>query len=136
MNLSLLNAITAKLKYLSQNQQTIAQNVANADTPGYRAKVVAAPDFRAMLGRAGEVTGGRGGISVRVPRIGTATETASGVRVRDAARASEVKPDGNNVTIEEELLTMAQVQMDYAAMTNLYRKQTGLLKIALGRGGN
>ncbi len=134
MDLPLLNAITAKLKYLSHSQRTIAQNVANADTPGYRSKTVAAPDFGAMLGGAGG--SGRGGISVRAPQIGGAANGADGGRVRTADSATEVKPNGNNVTVEEELLNIAQVQMDYAAMTNLYRKQTGLLKIALGRGGN
>ena len=48
---------------------------------------------------------------------------------------SETKPDGNNVTLEEQLLKMGQVQADFAAMTNLYRKQQALLKTALGKGG-
>ena len=48
---------------------------------------------------------------------------------------SETKPDGNNVTIEDQLLKMGQVQADFAAMTNLYRKQQALMRTALGKGG-
>jgi len=48
---------------------------------------------------------------------------------------TETKPDGNNVTLEDQLLKMGQVQADFTAMTNLYRKQQSLLKTALGRGG-
>jgi flagellar basal-body rod protein FlgB len=47
---------------------------------------------------------------------------------------SETKPDGNNVTLEDQLLRMSKVQADFTAMTNLYRKQQSLLKTALGRG--
>jgi len=47
-----------------------------------------------------------------------------------------VKPDGNNVTLEDQLLKMGQVQTDFATMTNLYRKQMSLMKTALGRGGS
>jgi flagellar basal-body rod protein FlgB len=47
----------------------------------------------------------------------------------------ETKPDGNNVVLEEQMLKMGQVQSDYATMTGIYRKQMGLLKSAIGRGG-
>jgi flagellar basal-body rod protein FlgB len=46
----------------------------------------------------------------------------------------ETKPNGNNVSLEEQLGELANVQMEYAEMTNLYRKQLGLFRIALGKG--
>ena len=48
---------------------------------------------------------------------------------------SETKPDGNNVTLEDQLLKMGQIQADFAAMTNIYRKQLSMLKTAIGHGG-
>ena len=48
----------------------------------------------------------------------------------------ETKPDGNNVTLEEQVLKLGAVQSEFAALTNLYRKQMQLLKTATGRGGN
>ena len=47
---------------------------------------------------------------------------------------SETKPDGNNVTLEDQLLKMGEVQADFATMTSLYRKSQGLMKTALGQG--
>ncbi len=49
------------------------------------------------------------------------------------ADTSETKPDGNNVTLEDQLLKMGQIQADFAAMTSLYRKSQGLMQSALGR---
>jgi flagellar basal-body rod protein FlgB len=48
---------------------------------------------------------------------------------------SETKPDGNNVGLEDQLLRMGQIQTDFSALTNLYRKQMGLIESALGRTG-
>jgi flagellar basal-body rod protein FlgB len=48
---------------------------------------------------------------------------------------SETKPDGNNVTLEDQLLKMGRIQSDFAAMTSLYRKQQGLLRTAIGKSG-
>ncbi len=49
---------------------------------------------------------------------------------------SEVKPDGNTVTLEDQVLKMGRIQADYAAMTGLYRKQMALIRSALGKGGS
>lgn len=135
--ISILDAIGAKLKHLSVRQQVIAQNVANASTPGYRARDVKDPDFSAMLGE----TSAAGKAEIGVPRVAvTASMTRLGAspakigEVRSGDTSYEVKESGNTVILEEELMRQAQVQMDYAAMTNLYKKQVGMLKLALGRG--
>jgi len=46
----------------------------------------------------------------------------------------ETKPDGNNVTLEEQVLKMGAIQADFAALSRLYAKQIGFLKTALGKG--
>lgn len=61
---------------------------------------------------------------------------AGSARIEEAP-FDQVAPDGNAVDLESELMTVAQNQMDYGLMTELYRKQVGLLKTALrGRDGN
>jgi flagellar basal-body rod protein FlgB len=136
----LLDGITRSMKHLSERQRVIAENIANSETPRFKAREVNAPDFSALL----EAQGGqRGAPRVARPRIHlTAGMAAMGARPPQAAsdiimdrQTSETKPDGNNVTLEEQLLKMGGVQADFATMTNLYRKQMGLLKTALGRGG-
>jgi flagellar basal-body rod protein FlgB len=135
----LLSAITQSMKHLAHSQRVISENIANSETPGFKARVVAAPEFSSLVDALGGNTGkprvdrprvslssGMVGLGARPPQAG------SGVMLdRDT---SETKPDGNNVTLEDQLLKMGAVQADYTAMTNLYRKQLGLLKSAVGRG--
>lgn len=134
MDVPLINALAAKLKHLAARQQVIAQNIANADTPGYRARDAAAPDFAAMV--AGVAPARRQGVvMVSAPRVAGPTAMTSGQQLRREA-PDEVTPDGNDVSLETELLKLSEVQMDYAATTSLYAKQMMLMKIALGRGGS
>jgi flagellar basal-body rod protein FlgB len=42
---------------------------------------------------------------------------------------------GNSVTLETEMMKIADTGMDYQLVTNLYRKQLGLFRAVLGRGG-
>ena len=132
---SLIAGIGREMRHLAERQRVIAQNLANSDTPGYKAREIAPPDFGALLGASGgsqvarprvQITGGMAALGARPPR------DAHVLLDRDT---SETKPDGNNVTLEDQLLKMGQVQADFAAMTNLYRKQQAMLRTALGKGG-
>jgi len=135
---ALLTGIGLSMKHLSERQRVIAENIANSETPHFKAKAVEAPDFSALLEAQNggvprvarpriQITSGMAALGASPPRGGSNV-----VLDRDV---SETKPDGNNVTLEEQLLKMGEVQADFAAMTNLYRKQMGLLKAAIGRGG-
>ena len=138
-SLSLLSGIGQSMKHLSERQRVIAENIANNETPGFKARTVATPDFSALVAAHGE-SGGN-------PRVARPQVSLSGGMMAMGARpplggsaitldndVTETKPDGNNVTLEDQLLKMGAVQSDFAAMTNLYRKQVGLLKTAIGRG--
>jgi flagellar basal-body rod protein FlgB len=127
------------MKAMAEHQRVISENIANAETAGYKARTVEAPDFSALV----ESQAAAGGVPrVAKPRVeqsagmaalGAKPPLAGGRVVLDSA-TSETKPDGNNVTLEDQLLSLGQVQSDYAAMTGLYRKQIGLMKAALGKG--
>lgn len=133
----ILSGIGAAMRHLSDRQRVIAENIANADTPGFKTRTVAEPDF------AGLVRSGSGAGKVARPVVSlTSGMSALGARAPQGGgkvildeNVSETKPDGNNVTLEDQLLKLGEVQADYATMTSLYRKQMQLLKTALGRGG-
>lgn len=133
---ALVEGIGLAMRHLSERQKVIAQNIANADTPGFKAREVDAPDF------AGLVEGQRGAPHVARPRIRIsggmaalgASQPSAGSNIVADKDISETKPDGNNVTLEDQLLKLGQVQADFAALTNIYRKQMALLKTAVGRG--
>ena len=133
----LMAGIGTAMRHLSERQRVVAQNVANSETPGYKAREVDAPDFSDLLAQ----TDGRSKATVARPRIElSAGMSRLGARQPDSGHVrldkdiSEVKPDGNNVTLEDQLLKMGQIQTDFATMTNLYRKQMNLMKTALGKG--
>ena len=135
---ALLAGIGREMKHLSERQRVIAQNIANSETPGFKAREVEAPDFGDLL----SAQGIGGAPRVARPRISiTSGMAALGARPITAGSlvfdkdVSETKPDGNNVTLEDQLLKMGQGQAEFATMTNLYRKQQALLKTALGKGG-
>ena len=132
---TLLTGIGQAMKHLAERQRVVSQNIANSETRGFKAREVETPSFTGLL-EAQE--GGRPQIAQ--PRV----KVTSGMAALGASRGgnvildsdiSETKPDGNNVTLEDQLLKMGQIQSDFAALTNLYRKQMSLLKTALGRGG-
>ncbi|NLS27302.1 hypothetical protein S2M10_22970 [Sphingomonas sp. S2M10] len=132
---TIFSAIQMRMQNLSQRQQVIAQNLANSETPGYKSRDVSEPNF-------GDLLQGAGGISIAKPRVeltgtmknlGAVQPVGSGL-VFDKD-ITETKPDGNNVTLEDQLLKMGKVQADFSAMTNIYRKQMMLLKTALSKGG-
>ena len=46
---------------------------------------------------------------------------------------AETRPAGNAVSLEDEMLKVAENQMDYQAAASLYTKSLGLMKTALGK---
>ncbi len=135
-DIGLFQALGAKMDYLNQRQGVIAQNVANADTPGYKPKDLTPVDFSSMLG---SVSAGSG-ISMSSVNINKTDEQHLGLagagNVDAKARAQkdtyEVAPAGNAVVIEEQLVNSSQNMMDYSLMLNIYQKQVGMLRTALG----
>src|SRR5579862_3870097 len=52
-SIPLFEAITRRMAWLTDRQTVLAENVANANTPGYLEKDLKEPDFRGVLARAG-----------------------------------------------------------------------------------
>lgn len=132
---ALLRGIGVAMRHISDRQQVIAQNIANGDTPGYKAREVQAPSFAGLVNTGGPQRVARPAvvISSGMKALG-ASQSTSGAIVLDK-EVTETKPDGNNVTLEEQVLKLGSVQSEFTALTNLYRKQMQLLKVAVGRGG-
>ena len=130
-DIGLFNAISSKLDYLSQRQSIIAQNVANADTPGYRPKDLEKVDFGVLVkSLTGENTLGVAITNDKhMPNPMADVDTKS----RKQKKTYEVAPAGNAVIMEEQLLKSGRNTMDYNLMLNLYQKQVGMIRMALGQ---
>ncbi|WP_248285210.1 flagellar basal body protein [Alteriqipengyuania abyssalis] len=131
---ALLRGIGVAMRHLSDRQQVIAQNIANGDTPGYKARELEAPSFAGMVDAngAGRVARPTVQISSEMRALGARQQSSSAIILDE--NIVETKPDGNNVTLEEQVLKLGAVQSEFTALTNLYRKQMQLLKTATGRG--
>ena len=128
-DIPVFGAISRKLGWLNQRQAVLAENVANANTPGYRAADLKKLDFKELM--RGETD--RIGVAKTDDQHVTGTVERGngglGTRVRD----NEILPSGNSVNLEAEMVKVAETQIEYQAVTGLYRKQMGLFKIALGK---
>jgi flagellar basal-body rod protein FlgB len=124
----ILSMLRTRMQWHQERQKVLAQNVANADTPNYKARDLAAPDFQRALGRQAVLTLAR----TDAAHIGEGGGGGSQFQVERGA-ANESRPTGNAVNLEDEMIKVAANQMDYQAAASLYSRSLGLLKTALGK---
>jgi flagellar basal-body rod protein FlgB len=121
----LLGMLTQRMKYAHARQTQIAQNVANADLPGYVPKDIKTPDLKKNpLGFAGVSTTNAQHLML-TGSVGSA-ETSKG-------EVFETRPSGNAVVLEDEMRKMGETQIDYQMVAGLYQKSLQLFRLALGR---
>ncbi|SFP65103.1 flagellar basal body rod protein FlgB [Tranquillimonas alkanivorans] len=122
--MSFFRMASDRMSWLSERQKVISQNVANADTPGYKARDVGS--FQEM------VEGSRAGTGLarthEAHRAGSLDGT--GVRVDEDRTAWEQSPDGNTVVLEQQTIRANEVAENYRLAAQLYRKGYELLSLA------
>ena len=122
----LLSMLRQKMNWLSQRQDVLSQNVANADTPNYVARDLKPVDFSQML----KADGGPH-MAVTNARHIAISPTAPGT-FDDVAAPGEVSPNGNAVSLEQEMIKVSDTQAQFQAATNLYAKAMTMMKTAIG----
>ena len=129
-DIPLLGQIKGRLGWLDARQRGIAENVANADTPGFVGRDLKQPtDFAAAL---------RSGGGLQMVRTNAAHIAPAGSPVRFAptkAPDSETTLDGNSVVVEEQMLKMAESRMAYDAAIGFYQKSMSMIRMAAKRPG-
>lgn len=129
-NIGLFKALNAKMQYLDTRQKVLAQNVANADTPNYVPKDLTKVDFGRVLQAVTKDN------QVRVDTTSAMhmppPNQVDDAQSRGAKLVYEVAPDGNEVSLEEQIVKSSQNTMDYNLMTTLYQKNVNLIKTVLG----
>jgi flagellar basal-body rod protein FlgB len=120
----------ARLAHASQRNAVITHNVAHADTPGFRAQDVAPFDF-----------GGSAAANPVVPKatrpghtVGQSPLGRPEAEVRDAP-ATDESPNGNTVSLEEQMVLAAETRGNFELAATLYAKHLSLLRTAIGRDG-
>jgi flagellar basal-body rod protein FlgB len=109
----------------------LAQNIANADSPDYVPQDMKAGAFARLLARSmPPVTP----VSTNPAHMRGTLGEPRPFKSDEQRRVYETAPSGNAVVLEEQLIKVAETQMDYQLMSNLYRKHLGMIRTALGRG--
>lgn len=101
-------------RHSAARQVVLAENVANADTPGFRARDL--PHFGAML-RAGSLDG---------------AGALDGAAVIDRNAVTRA-PNGNTVSLEDQMLRAAQTRQSHELALAVYSSARNILRTALGR---
>ena len=130
MPVSLSDALTARLNYLSDRQSVLAGNIANADTPGYLpADLKFGPYLQSAQGGIG------GGLPMAVTNASHLAGGAggNGPSAKTVTSARFVQHNGNAVRLDEQMVKMNQTQLDYRMATELYAKQASFQRLAIGR---
>lgn len=125
------NAIRAailSLDGLSQRQNIIANNIANVDTPGYRAQEI---DFESVLKHILDGSGSLQLASTNSAHLG-GISSGSFYQVQERPGGT-TRADGNNVDIDTELLDMSETGIQYQAVSQELSKKLELLKTIASR---
>jgi flagellar basal-body rod protein FlgB len=124
----LFSLLRERMTWLHQRQDVLSQNVANADTPGYVARDLKAQDFSSIL--SGQTT--RGNALVATDPHHIAISAASESRFAEQAAPDAANPNGNAVSLEEEMIKVSDTQAQFQAAANLYAKAMTMMKTAIG----
>jgi flagellar basal-body rod protein FlgB len=129
----LFQMLRQRLGYLGEKQRVIAQNVANADTPGYGPRDLKPFGFSASLQsqvgslamQPSQTAAGHMPGNARI-KPGGANGTFKAVKGKD----TETTLDGNSVVLEDQMIKMADARMQYDAAIGFYQKSMNLLRMA------
>lgn len=122
--LEILNMAQGMATHAAARQSVLARNIANADTPGYRAQDVAsfadtyqkADDFTLRASRAEHLSG---------DPVSGETETYF--------TNGESAPNGNTVSLETEMMKAVETRNQHDMALTIYKTTLGILRTSLGR---
>jgi len=126
-----INALQKSLDLRAQKQQVIAANIANAETPGYEARKL---NFEENLRKALE-TPEMNGRQTNAKHFPLGLQGVHGVQ-GSISKQEGTNPlgDGNTVSIDDEMLDLAENQLLYEAGSQILKKKFSMLKYAASDG--
>ena len=125
-SIGLFKLAERRLAWADRRQSVLAQNIANANTPGYKPH-----DLRPFTS-ALDSTKSVAPVRTQPNHLaGTVSPTAPN-EVVDRTHAQS--PDGNAIALDEQLVKVADTESAHTLATTIYRKYLGMFSMALGRG--
>lgn len=121
--IELFSQANAMARHAAAKQSVVAENVANADTPGFKAKDVAPQEMRG---------GSKAFRATRPAHLMPASQSTEIAVIRDELASS--KPNGNSVSLEMEMLKSIEAERSHGRAIAVYQSALNVLKTSIGRG--
>lgn len=125
--------LKSALELTSFRHKILSQNIANINTPGYKADEVAAPTKYEDLSD-------KNRSYKKIKLIRTTSQHLSGnhkfsekFRSHKLQDPYEIKPNGNNVSLSQQMTKISQNQQEYNAALKGYNATNALISIVLGK---
>ncbi len=114
--------LSNKMRYSNNRQSVISSNLANANTPGYKAQDLSPMD-----------SGGTRMITMATtsPKHISGIGKSSSFRKIQEKKPYEIKPDGNTVSVEQQTVKMSENDLEYRAAAGMLKQMNGLLLTAV-----
>ncbi len=123
-NLDIFRMSAAMARHAGKQQAVVAQNVANADTPGYGAREM--PDFKASYLPA-DTSGAQR--ATRTRHLHGSTDGAGLPAVQDVREQSS--PNGNQISLETEILKSVDAKRQHDRALAIYKTSIAVLRSTL-----
>ncbi|MBI1778648.1 MAG: flagellar basal body rod protein FlgB [Proteobacteria bacterium] len=128
--ITLFQLANKRMGYLSERQRVLSENVANANTPGFVPRDLKPMDFRNIM--RSEMTRLQPAVT-NTAHMTRAAQSGSVSEKRDrGSEIFETSPDGNSVSLEQQMMKVADTQAQYGLTANLYQKHLSMLRTAIG----
>jgi flagellar basal-body rod protein FlgB len=126
----ILRIASAMASHASARQSVVANNIANADTPGFKARDT--QPFEKVYSVSDS------SVALRATRPqhfqSEQTQQGSGTLNRHLVETSGASsPNGNSVSLEEEMSKAVELRHDYDLALTVYKKSMDILRTSLGR---
>lgn len=134
-NLTMFQQLNARMRWLTDRQNVLAQNVANVDTPGYKSRDIKAPTFDEAMALADPASRLRPPTAAPAERHIKLASRMAPSGTKEFRESQETTISGNTVDLEHELKKSADSALEYQTMSHLYRKHMEMLRMAVQTGG-
>ena len=135
-DIPILSSLKSKLKWHQARQAVLAQNIANANTPNYQPRDLKRVDFSSMVPGNSPASMKVSAVKTNAGHLAMPTFSAGGSVSGFKSEESvdwETTPNGNAVSLEDQMIKVTENQMEYQAATTLYSRSLGLLRLAVGK---
>ncbi|WP_417258431.1 FlgB family protein [Celeribacter sp.] len=125
-NLDIFRLTSGLARHSTARQELVAKNVANADTPGYRARdtLSFSEAFRAS----------ENGTQLRATRAGHVTNTGSNSPLIETIDSPDPSsPNGNTVALETEMMKAAETRHQHEMALSVYKSSMSILRASIGK---